>query len=458
MEVSIETTGGLQRRLKIAVAAESFEQRIDERLKETSQRVKLDGFRPGKVPFKEVRRRFGASVRQEVAQEMIQSSYMDAVQKEELAPAGSPDLEVINMDVGADLEFTATFEVFPKFDVSDLSQVSVKRPEGIVRDEDLDGMIERLRHERKHFHDAERPVEIGDRVTVDFEGTIAGELFEGSKAEEVAFLVGEGQMIQDLDAGVSGMSVSENKLITVKFPNEYQDEKLRGQEAVFDLTVTKIEEPHLPELDERFFSTFGIEEGGEEAFRNQVHENMQRELTAAARGQVKRQVLDGLSEIHEFQLPQSLVENETETLRTQMLQQLRIDPSSEKPQLPSDLFSGEAEKRVRIGLVVNRIIETSDLKVDEDRVRERVDELSKPYDQPEQIVNWYYSNETQLRQIQLSVLEDQVVDQVLEVAQIEVVESDYDDIVSGRATVPEQIDSGHEEDANGSTEDSTEET
>ena len=402
MEVSIETTGGLERRLKIAVEGESFEQRINERLRETTQRVKLDGFRPGKVPLKEVRRRFGASIRQEVAQEMIQSSYMEALQQEELAPAGSPALDVINMDVGGDLEFTATFEVFPLFEVSDLSQVCVKKPEGGVQEEDLDAMIERLRQERKHFHETQRLVEIGDRLTVDFVGTIAGELFEGSTAEDVAFLVGEGQMIEDLDVGVRGMNVGENKLISVKFPDEYQEEKLQGKEAVFDLTVKKIEAPHLPDLDEQFFSSFGIEEGGDEAFRSQIHENMERELKAAARGQVKRQVLDGLAEIHEFQLPRSLVESESETLRTQMLQQLRIDPTSDKPQLPSDLFVEEAEKRVRIGLVVNRIVETCDLKVDEDRVRERVDELSKPYDQPEQIVNWYYSNETQLRQIQLS--------------------------------------------------------
>lgn len=458
MEVSIETTGGLERRLKIAVEGESFEQRINERLRETTQRVKLDGFRPGKVPFKEVRRRFGASIRQEVAQEMIQSSYMEAVQQEELAPAGSPELDVINMDVGADLEFTATFEVFPLFDISDLSQVSVKKPEGSVRDEDLEEMIERLRQERKHFHEAQRPVEIGDRLTVDFEGTIAGELFEGSTAEEVAFLVGEGQMIEDLDVGVRGMSVGENKLISVRFPDEYQEEKLQGKEAVFDLTVKKIEAPHLPDLDEQFFSSFGIEKGGDEAFRSQILENMERELNAAARGQVKRQVLDGLSEIHEFQLPRSLVESESETLRTQMLQQLRIDPSSDNPQLPSDLFVGEAEKRVRIGLVVNRIVETSDLKVDEDRVRERIDELSKPYDQPEQIVNWYYSNETQLRQIQLSVLEDQVVDHVLEVAQIEVLESDYNDIMSGRATVPDSENTVDQEDSKSSDDDQTEVT
>ncbi|MEE3182566.1 MAG: trigger factor [Pseudomonadota bacterium] len=457
MEVSIETTGGLQRRLKIAVAAESFEERINERLKETSQRVKLDGFRPGKVPFKEVRRRFGGSVRQEVAQEMIQSSYMDALQQEELDPAGSPALDVINMDVGADLEFTATFEVFPKFDISDLSQVSIKRPEGVVKTEDLDGRVERLRQERKHFHEVERPADVGDRLTVDFEGTIAGELFEGGEAEGVAFIVGEGQMIEGIDAGVRGMNDGESKQIPVTFPDEYQDEKLQGKEAVFDLTVTKIEAPHLPDLDEKFFSSFGIEEGGEEAFRDQVRENMERDLKVAVGGQVKRQVLDGLSEIHEFQLPQSLVDRESETLRTQMLQQLRIDPSSEKPELPADLFSGEAEKRVRIGLVVNRIVETCDLKVDEDRVRERVDELSKPYDQPEQIVNWYYSNETQLRQIQLSVLEDQVVDHVLEAAKVEVVESDYDDILSGRATAPEPIESNRVDGTEGRTEDSTEE-
>ena len=458
MEVSIETTGGLERRLKIAVEGESFEQRINERLRETTQRVKLDGFRPGKVPLKEVRRRFGASIRQEVAQEMIQSSYMEALQQEELAHAGSPALDVINMDVGGDLEFTATFEVFPLFEVSDLSQVCVKKPEGGVQEEDLDAMIERLRQERKHFHETQRLVEIGDRLTVDFVGTIAGELFEGSTAEDVAFLVGEGQMIEDLDVGVRGMNVGENKLISVKFPDEYQEEKLQGKEAVFDLTVKKIEAPHLPDLDEQFFSSFGIEEGGDEAFRSQIHENMERELKAAARGQVQRQVLDGLAELHEFQLPRSLVESESETLRTQMLQQLRIDPTSDKPQLPSDLFVEEAEKRVRIGLVVNRIVETCDLKVDEDRVRARVDELSKPYDQPEQIVNWYYSNETQLRQIQLSVLEDQVVDHVLEVAQVEVLDSDYTNIVSGRATMPDPENSVDQTDGKGSDDDQTEVT
>ena len=437
MQVSVETTGGLERRLKISVEAESFEDQITTKLKETSKRIRLPGFRPGKVPLKEVRRRFGPAVRQEVAQEVMQSSYVEAVQQEELTPAGAPELEVLNIDLGADLEFTATFEVFPSVELGDFGQVSVKRPDGGITDGDVDQMIERLREQRKEWLETDQPAAQDDRLTVDFLGKIDGEPFEGGKGEDVEIVIGSGQMIPDLENGIVGIKAGDEKTVPVTFPEDYHAENLKGQDAQFDVVAKKVEQPHLPELDDEFFTAFGVEEGsGEDAFRAEIRDNMTSEMNAAAHGQVKRQVLDELARLHEFSIPKALVERESDVLRNQMLQQLQMPASAEQPALPSELFADEAEKRVRVGLVVNEIVSAEQLEADADKVRARIEELAKPYDQPDQIVNWYYSNEQQLQQVEFAVLEDTVVDHVLIHAAVDVIDSSYDDIITGRATAP----------------------
>ena len=245
MQVSVETMGGLERRLKISVEAESFESEITTKLKETSRRIKLPGFRPGKVPLKEVRRRFGPAVRAEVAQEIMQSSYMDAVNQEELSPAGAPELDIVNIDLGADLEFTATFEIFPSIEIADLSGVKIKQPVAEVQTEDLETMISRLQEQRKEWIDLDHgsKSEQGHRITVDFIGKMDGEEFEGGTGQEVQIELGSGQMIEDLEKGLIGLSAGESVTIPVTFPDDYQAENLKGKAAEFEVSVRSWKSP-----------------------------------------------------------------------------------------------------------------------------------------------------------------------------------------------------------------------
>ena len=446
MQVSVETMGGLERRLKISVEAESFESEITTKLKETSRRIKLPGFRPGKVPLKEVRRRFGPAVRAEVAQEIMQSSYMDAVNQEELSPAGAPELDIVNIDIGADLEFTATFEIFPSIEIADLSGVKIKQPVAEVQTEDLETMISRLQEQRKEWIDLDQgsKSEQGHRITVDFVGKMDGEEFEGGTGQEIQIEIGSGQMIEDLEKGLIGLSAEESVTIPVTFPDDYQAENLKGKAAEFEVSVKKLEEPKIPPLDESFFKLFGVDDDDVEAFRAKIRENMENEVDQSSKGQVKRQVMDQLFELHDFSTPKALIERECDVLRDQMMQQLQMPVKPDSDPLPSELFKDEAEKRVRVGLIINEIVSAENLSADSDKVRERIETIAQPYDQPEQIINFYYGNEQQLQQVEMAVLEDTVIDHVLAQVNVEKLSSNYDDVVSGAATAPELKDEGEE--------------
>ena len=446
MQVSVETMGGLERRLKISVEAESFESEITTKLKETSRRIKLPGFRPGKVPLKEVRRRFGPAVRAEVAQEIMQSSYMDAVNQEELSPAGAPELDIVNIDIGADLEFTATFEIFPSIEIADLSGVKIKQPVAEVQTEDLETMISRLQEQRKEWIDLDQgsKSEQGHRITVDFVGKMDGEEFEGGTGQEIQIEIGSGQMIEDLEKGLIGLSAEESVTIPVTFPDDYQADNLKGKAAEFEVSVKKLEEPKIPPLDESFFKLFGVDDDDVEAFRAKIRENMENEIDQSSKGQVKRQVMDQLFELHDFSTPKALIERECDVLRDQMMQQLQMPVKPDSDPLPSELFKDEAEKRVRVGLIINEIVSAENLSADSDKVRERIETIAQPYDQPEQIINFYYGNEQQLQQVEMAVLEDTVIDHVLAQVNVEKLSSNYDDVVSGAATAPELKDEGEE--------------
>lgn len=437
MQISIETTSGLERRLTISVPSEVFEQQISERLGQAAGRVRLPGFRPGKVPMKEVRRRYGSAVRAEVAGELMQSTFFDAVRQEDLAPAGQPSLEVVEMAPGSDFEFTATFEVFPAVELANLSRVEVKRPQAEVTDADVDEMIERLREQRKTWEDVERPAQDGDRVTIDFEGRLDGEPFEGGKGEDATFELGAGQMIEDFERGVRGHAAGESVEFDAVFPEDYRAEQLAGKTVTFAATIKQVAQPSLPALDDAFFAAFGVEEGGLEAFREDVRGNMRRELDGAVRRTLKSQVMDQLHKLHTVQLPKALVASEIQSLRQQMLQQFQMyGARAEQPQLPDELFREQAERRVAVGLVVNEIVSSAKLEAGPERVRARIEEMASEYADPQQVVNWYYGNQEQLQQIEMGVLEDVVVDHVLAGAQVEDLPSTYQDVMAGKA-VPE---------------------
>lgn len=434
MNISIETTTNLERRLTISVPSETFEGQITERLGNAAKQVRLPGFRNGRVPMKEVRRRFGPSVRAEVAGELMQSTFMEAITEESFSPAGPPSLEVVKMDPGIDFEFTATFEVFPNITVGDLSKIAVKRPEAAITEADVDAMAVKLRDQRAAWEPVERAAAEGDQVKVDFRGTRDGVEFPGGQGEGIEFEIGAGQMIEDFDTNARGLAAGEHKTFDATFPDNYQAEDLQGQTVTFELTMQEVSARNVPELDEAFIKEFGVEDGTLEAFRTEVRANMGREMQTAVTNAVKGQVLDELTKLHEVQLPDTLVAKEIEALKQRMMQQLQMYGNDQAlPGFDDELFRDEAQKRVTVGLVLNEITNIAEIEADAEKVRARIETIAEPYAQPEQVVNYYYSNEEQLQQIQMAVIEDQVIDHILESAKIETIEATYESVVAGTA-------------------------
>ncbi|EUC71352.1 trigger factor [Alcanivorax sp. 97CO-5] len=432
MQVSVETTSGLERRVTVGVPAEKVDVAVEGKLQEAQKTIRLDGFRPGKVPMREVKRRFGGAVRNEVLADVMREAFIEAVEQEKLQPAGMPGFEATTNEAGKDLEFVATFEVYPQVELAAFDSIEVEKPQSEVTDADVDTMIETLRQQRAEFADVDRASEIGDRVNIDFKGLKDGEAFEGGTAEGQNLELGSGQMIPGFEDGIVGMKAGEEKDIDVTFPEDYQSEDLKGQAVVFHIKVNKVEGKALPEVDAEFMEGFGVDDGDETKFKAEVRKNMERELKNAITSKVKEQAMDGLVNLHEFDLPGALVTQEIQRMRQQMMQQFgggqQFDPSI----LPDDLFKEQAERSVRLGLVVRAILDKNEIKADADKVKARVEEISEQYEKPEEVVSWVYSNPQQLQQIEGAILEEQVVDLVLESAKVEEKTMPYQDAVKPR--------------------------
>ncbi len=418
MQVTVETSEGLERKMRVVVPSEQLENQVTEKLKQTAQQVRINGFRPGKVPVREVKRRYGAGIRQEVSSELIQSTYGEALQKEEISPAGMPQIEEVKFDEGQDLEYTAVFEVFPEVEVGGLEKIAVEKLVAEISDDDLDKMIETLREQHTEFESVDRASENDDKVNLDFEGFVDDEAFEGGKAEGHEIVLGSGTMIPGFEEGLVGLKAGDEKDLEVTFPEEYQAENLAGKAAVFKIKVNDVLGAKVPELDEALFEKFDVKEGGLEAFRAEVRKNMDRELDAAVKAKVKNQVMEGLAEHNEVLLPKALIDQEIDRMRQEAVQRFgggnQFDPSM----LPAEMFSEQAEKRVKLGLLVNALVDKSELTADADKVREMIETMASSYEDPEQVVNFYYSNEQQLSQVQGMVLEEQVVEHILESASV----------------------------------------
>ena len=299
-----------------------------------------------------------------------------------------------------------------------------------VTEDDLDAMVGKLQQQRLDYIEVERASKAEDRVNIDFEGFVDGESFEGGKGESVDIVIGAGTMIPGFEDGLVGCTIGDEKDLELKFPDEYQEENLAGKEAVFKVKVNRVSEPKLPELDDEFFKLFSVEEGGLEAFRTEVRGNMEKELEAVLKTKMKNQVLDGLIKIINVEVPRTLMTTEVDRMRAEAVQQFggseKIDPSV----LPAEMFEKRAEKRVKLGLIVNAIVEQMQLKVDDDKVKLTIDNMASSYEDPEQVVNFYYSNEQQLSQIQNMVLEEQVIEKVIEKANVSEVIMPYEEAIA----------------------------
>ena len=444
MQVSVETTSGLERRMTVGIPADRIENEVNKRLQQTAKRARVDGFRPGKVPMSVIRKRFGASAHQEVIGEVIQSSFYEAVMQEKLNPAGAPSVEPKSMEAGKDFEYIATFEVYPEVTLAGFETISVERPESEVTDADVDTMLETLRKQNTRFEAVERAAENGDQVTIDFVGKIDGEVFQGGTANGTNLVLGSGRMIPGFEEGLVGAKAGDSLTLNVTFPEDYQNLDLAGKAAEFETTVQAVAAPALPELNDEFFAQFGVNEGGLEGFRAEVRKNMERELRQAIKTKVKGQVMDGLLNTNTVEVPKALISTEIDRLREQAVQQFG-GANIEASQLPAELFEEQAKRRVSLGLIVAEVVKQNDIKPDNDRVRAMVEELASAYQEPEQVINWYYQNEQQLGEIQSVVLEEQVVDTVLQKAQVTDKKVAYEEAV--KPAQPAQVEAGEAEEA-----------
>lgn len=418
MQVSIETTSGLERRLTIGVPADQIEQAVAERLAKAARTVRLNGFRPGKVPLKVVQQRFGGSVRQEVVGETLSKTFYDAVSREGLRPAGPPRIDPVRDEPGQDLEYMAIFEVYPEIQLGDLAMLVVARPVAAVTDADLEAMIDRLREQRAQWHEVERAATLGDRVSLDYSGTRDGVPVEGSAATGAELLLGSGRMIPGFEDAVVGMKAGDAKTVNLTFPENYQEESLRGAAVEFALKLNAVKEKRLPEVDAGFLKQFAIDDGDMERFREEVRRNMERELANALRSKLKTRTLNQLLALHEVDLPQALVAEEIRSVRRQMVSQFGGGASFDESMLPDDLFAGQARRRVKLGLLVAEIIKATGIEADPGRTRERIAEIAAGYEEPEQVMQYYLSNQEALYAIQGAVMEDQVVDHLIGLAQV----------------------------------------
>lgn len=434
MQVSIETTSGLERRLTVGVPAARVDDEVVQRLKKAAGNVRIDGFRPGKVPLKVVKQRFGAGVRQEVLGEVMSQSFYEAVTQENLKPAGQPAIEPRQMDEGKDLEFVATFEVFPEIELAEMDDIAIERTVSSVGDEDIDGMIEIFRKQQGSLEAVERAAAEGDTVNIDYVGTRDGEAFDGGSAEGSDLELGSNRMIPGFEAGIVGMSANDQKTLSLSFPEDYHSEELKGAAVEFKVTLNEVKEQTLAALDDELFAKYGVEEGGEEKFREDIAQNMNRELNNAVKSNVKSQVMDAVLAAHEnLEVPRALMGQEISTMRQQMFQQFGgagqtdLDLDS---LLPDSMFEEQAARRVKLGLLLNELISQRELKADPEKVRETIEDMASTYEQPEDVVNYYYSNQEQLSSIESMVLEEAVVESLLERAAISDLECSYQDALS----------------------------
>lgn len=417
MQVSVESGEGLERRMTVGLEPERIDTEVDKRLREFARTARLPGFRPGKVPVKILRQRYGGHLRQEVFGELIQSSFSEALAQEELRPAGAPQIEPELDESAKRYAYTAVFEVLPQFELAALEGKTLKRPVSEVRDEDLDAMVKRLREQRKAWNPVERPAETGDQLTISFAGTVDGEPFDGGSGEDTKIELGSGRMIPGFEDGLVGAQAGDERRLDLQFPDEYHAEHLKGKPVVFEVRVGEVAEGVLPEVDAELAKQFGVADGDLDKFHADVRQNMERELKERVEARVKNQAMDLLLEANQIDLPSVLITQETKALKDQMRQNMNMGASSFE--LPDELFQDQARRRVALSLIIAEVIKANDINVDQDRVREAVEDMASTYEQPQEVIDYYYSKKEHLVSVESLTLENQVVDWVLDQAIVE---------------------------------------
>ena len=409
MQVSVETGEGLERRMRIDLPFERIQGEVDKRLQQLARSARLPGFRPGKVPINLLRQRYGEQVQQEVFGELVQTSFSEAVAKEALRPAGMPRIEPDIDHAEKRYGYTAVFEVLPQFELAPLSGKVLKRPVAQVTDADLEAMLERLRTQRKSWQPAQRPAQSGDRLTVAYTGTIDGEAFEGGSSASSQLELGSGRMIPGFEDGLIGARAGETRSLDITFPEGYHAAPFAGKPVRFEVTVNAVDEPVLPEVDADFARSFGVEDGDVERFRSDVRANMERELKQRIKARTKEAVMDVLVAENAVDIPAVLVSEEVRSLKEQMRQNL----GGGRMELPDNLFEDSARRRVALGLIIAEIVKKNGIVANAASVREAVEEMASTYEEPQEVVDYYYADRKRLAPVESLVLEERVVDWVL---------------------------------------------
>ncbi|ANS41476.1 trigger factor [Serratia plymuthica] len=417
MQVSVETTQGLGRRLSITVPADTINQAVKKELINAAKSVRIDGFRKGKVPMNIVEQRYGASVRQDVLGDAMQRSFVDAIIKEKINPAGAPNYVPGEYKEGEDFTFAVEFEVYPEVELKGLDAIEVEKPVVEVNDADVDTMLDTLRKQQATWKDSDRAAQAEDRVTLDFTGSIDGEVFEGGKASDFVLAMGQGRMIPGFEEGLVGHKAGEEFVIDVNFPDDYHAENLKGKAAKFAIVLKKVEERELPELTEEFIKRFGVADGSIEGLRAEVRKNMERELKGAVRNRIKTQAIDGLVSANDIDVPAALIDGEVDVLRRQAAQRFGGN-EKQALELPRELFEEQAKRRVVVGLLLGEVISTHDLKADEDRVKTLIEEMASAYEDPSEVVEFYSKNKELMNNMRNVALEEQAVEALLAKAKV----------------------------------------
>ena len=430
MQVSIESSKGLERQVKIVVPAEKIDTEVLQRLQKATKTVSIKGFRKGKVPLNVVKQQYGKAVRQEVMGEVVNSSFYDAINQEDLKPVGQPKIDSIVDNAGQDLEYRATFEVYPEVKLADLSKVSIKRPVADIQVDDLEKMIDVLRNQQASFDETDKPAADGDKVNIDFVGTLRGKKeFPGGSAEAQDLVLGSNSMIPGFENGLVGVSAGDETVLKLKFPKDYHAEEVKGKSVSFAVKVNSVSAKTLPALDDDFFKLYGVETGGEEKFREDVEANMQRELNNAIRSNIKNRIMDQLYKLNKVEVPEALVANEIVQLKKQMIQQFGGGQEFDLNMLPDDMFKAKAQRRASLGVIVSEVVKVESLTPNEDQVRARIDEIASTYEQPSEVVDYYYSKPELLSSVEAVVLEDQVTELVLSKGKVKEEKLSYEDAV-----------------------------
>ena len=433
MQVSVETLKGLERKMTISVPTEKVEEEVSLRLKDLSRKVKVDGFRPGKVPFAVVEKRYSNSVRQEVARDLVQSTLFQALQDNKLVPAGYPSVEPQLVERGKDFVYTASFEIYPEITISELNQAPVDKIEASVQEKDIDAMLEKLREQNKQWNEVSRTVALGDKVVMDFEGFLDDKPFEGGRAEGYELVIGSGSMIPGFEDALIGLSKDIPTDIHVTFPKDYGHADLAGRDTRFIVTIKSVLEGSLPVLDDEFALKFNIKDGGLTALRKDITQNMTRELERRVSSMNREKTFDSLLKLNPFDLPTALIDQEIEHLKHEMYHRVFGHEHSDNekiPDFPRELFVEQATRRVHLGLLFSEYVKKHELLVDKARVDAMIEKFASAYEHPDELRAWYHEDKQRLGEDEALVMEELVAEKILEDAKIINVAMDYDSVMN----------------------------